>query len=97
MSKAINSTPFLESLLSNGNTTLYPKSYATHRCSPTRAAFLSGIYPFRYGLGKHALKATVPTHVLDPSLKAKGSLKTHNCSFAQNWLGITAQTFSPVD
>ena len=97
MSKAINSTPFLESLLSNGNTTLYPRSYATHRCSPTRAAFLSGIYPFRYGLGKHALKATVPTHILDPSLKAKGSLKSHNYCLAQNLLGITAQTFLPVD
>ena len=42
----------MESLLTNGNTTLYPKSYATHRCSPTRAAALSGIYPFRYGLGE---------------------------------------------
>jgi arylsulfatase A-like enzyme len=67
--KAINSTPFLESLLKNGNTTLYPKSYSTHRCSPTRASFLTGIYPFRYGLGKHALKSFVPTNVLDTDLK----------------------------
>ena len=50
--KGINSTPFLESLLSNGNTTLYPKSYTTQRCSPSRAALMTGIYPFRYGLGE---------------------------------------------
>ena len=67
--KAINSTPFLESLLTNGNTTLYPRSYSTHRCSPTRAAFLSGIYPFRYGLGKDALKGIAPNHVFDPNIK----------------------------
>ena len=54
--KAINSTPFLESLLSNGNTTLYSRSYSTHRCSPTRAAALSGIYPFRYGVGEYSNK-----------------------------------------
>ena len=31
---------------------LYCITYTTQRCSPSRAALMTGIYPFRYGLGE---------------------------------------------
>ena len=58
---AVISTPFLASLLETRRATKLTQSYSTHRCSPTRAAFLTGRYPFRYGLGSEAMTKTLPT------------------------------------
>ena len=55
------STPFLAKLQAQTNSIQLTQSYSTHRCSPTRAAFLTGRYPFRYGLGVDPITKTLPT------------------------------------
>ena len=44
----VKSSPFMAELSQNG--TKFSQMYSTHRCSPTRAALLTGRYPFRNGL-----------------------------------------------
>ena len=45
----VKSTPFMAEMVRNGSH--LAAAYSTHRCSPTRAALLTGRYPWRYGLG----------------------------------------------
>ena len=66
---AILSTPFLDKMSKTEHAIELTNAYATHRCSPSRAAFLTGIYPFRYGLGASALKTMFSPLGLDTSLK----------------------------
>ena len=49
-------TPFLDRMAQSENAMELTNAYATHRCSPSRAALLTGVYPFRYGLGSDAMK-----------------------------------------
>ena len=49
-------TPFLDQMAQSENAMELTNAYATHRCSPSRAALLTGVYPFRYGLGSDAMK-----------------------------------------
>ena len=55
----IHSTPFMDELVKSGLE--FTQAYSTHRCSPTRAALLTGRYPFRYGLGSHPISREIPT------------------------------------
>jgi len=52
-------TPFMAEMAKNG--TILTNSYATHRCTPSRAGFLTGRYAFRYGLGSEPLDIAAPT------------------------------------
>ena len=67
--KDINTTPFMEKISESKHATRLVNSYSTHRCSPSRAALLSGIYPFRYGLGKAAIKSQYLPIGIDPELE----------------------------
>ena len=58
--------------------------YSTHRCSPSRAAFLTGVYPYRYGMGADALKVNHMPLGMDPKLtlfpeilRREGNYSTH--------------------
>lgn len=46
----IDTTPFLKSLRKRG--TILTQSYSSHRCTPSRAQFLTGRYAFRHGLNE---------------------------------------------
>ena len=54
----VQATPFLEEMAKNG--TILTQSYSTHRCTASRAALLTGRYPWRYGLGTHPIPKDYP-------------------------------------
>ena len=58
----VHSTPFMSEMVANG--TLLTDSYSTHRCSPTRAALLTGRYPYRFGLGSDPINGFRNVHEL---------------------------------
>merc|ERR1712087_567984 len=53
--KGLKTTPFLDQLVKSKNAAELINHYATHRCSPSRAQFLTGKYAFRFGMGNDAL------------------------------------------
>ena len=55
-------------MVKSEHTTELINSYSTHRCSPSRAAALTGLYPHRYGMGAAALKQVFMPDGLDPDL-----------------------------
>ena len=55
----VKSTPFLSSLADNGGV-IFTQSYSAHRCTPSRASFLTGRYAFRFGLGADAISKENP-------------------------------------
>ena len=55
----VKTTPFMDGLLKKS--TKLTQAYATHRCSPTRAAILTGRYSFRYGMGTNPIPVLHPT------------------------------------
>ena len=75
-----NVLPYLTSMANNG--TILEQSYSCHRCTPSRAAFLTGRYPFRYGLGTEALEKKSPVGLdtditLFPKILRQNGYKTH--------------------
>ena len=49
VSGIVPTTPVLDILAKQGRR--FPHTYAMPQCSPTRASILSGVYPFRHGVG----------------------------------------------
>ena len=57
-------------------------SYVSPKCSPSRAALMTGIYPWKLGLQRGAIKrfqatGLNPNKVLLPELLQKGGYATH--------------------
>ena len=94
----MTTTLFLDKMAKNG--TILDNSYATNRCSPTRAALLTGRYPFRYGMGSEALDILEPggldtDEVLLPQIFREGGYSTHMIG---KWhLGFCKPAYRPVN
>lgn len=80
----VKSTPFLDEMTKSEHVMELTNVYTTHRCSPSRAAFLTGVYPYKYGLGSSALKVLQLPLGLDTNMtllpevmKREGSYSTH--------------------
>ena len=58
------------------------KSYVSTKCSPSRAALMTGLYPWKLGLQRGAIErfqatGLDPNKVLLPELLQKGGYATH--------------------
>merc|ERR1711935_1106490 len=79
---ALLSTPFLDKMAKSEHSIELTNVYSTHRCSPSRAAALTGVYPHRYGLGA-ALKPIYVPEAMDkdliilPQVMKEGGYETH--------------------
>ena len=81
---SVLSTPFLDAMSKSENAMELTNMYTTPRCSPSRAAFLTGVYPYRYGMGSSALKVSdlplglnLNMTLLPEIMKKEGNYSTH--------------------
>ncbi len=58
-------TPNLDALAADG--VVFRNAWAEPTCSPTRAAAITGLYPFRTGVGR-SIRSSIPFVGLDPTI-----------------------------
>jgi len=83
----VRSTPFLDEMAKSPKGMELTNVYSTHRCSPSRAAFLTGVYPYRYGLGSDALKVMYNPLGLDKDLKLLPELLKTEANYTTDMIG----------
>lgn len=90
-------TPFLEALSETHGVRL-EQSYVAPKCSPSRAALMTGIYPFRLGMQRNAIERFQPVGMNSslqtlPQLLKQGGYATH---IVGKWhLGYCNQEYLP--
>jgi len=90
-------TPFMERLSSSNGIRL-EQSYVAPKCSPSRAAFMTGYYPFRLGMQRQAIRRFEPvglntSYQTLPQILQSGGYSTH---MVGKWhLGHCKQEYLP--
>merc|ERR1711915_19096 len=91
-------TPYLHELATSDSGTILENAYSLPVCSPSRAALLSGVYPFRLGLqrgwGKHSPEGLPLNTTMLPELLKKGGYTTHG--FGKWHLGFCSESYTPL-
>ena len=85
--KEVLSTPWLDSMAKDGKAIELTNVYSTHRCSPSRAAFLTGVQPYRYGLGSDALKVMYNPLGLDKNLTLLPEVLKKEANYSTHMVG----------
>ena len=85
--KEVLSTPWLDSMAKDGKAIELTNVYSTHRCSPSRAAFLTGVQPYRYGLGSDALKVMWNPLGLDKNLTLLPEVLKKETNYSTHMVG----------
>lgn len=91
-----SSTPNLHSLATTG--TILDNAYTLPVCTPSRAALMSGIYPFKLGLqrgfGKHSPEGLPLNITLLPEHLQHEGYRTHG--FGKWHLGFCSESYTPL-
>lgn len=84
----LKSTPFLDSMLRESEHAMeLTNMYTQARCSPSRAAFLTGVYPYRFGMGAEPLKGTYLPEGLDVNLTLLPEIMKKEANYSTHMIG----------
>merc|ERR1719347_2069332 len=92
-------TPNLQELMTEGVD--LSQSYVTPKCSPSRAALLTGVYPWKLGMQRGAVERFQPnglntSYKLLPEILKEANYKTHAVRNVGKWhLGYCHKDYLP--